>query len=59
MTIDEAYEIVRNCEPRIRGAFAIWIRTSGERFFVRECDCRILAILDDDLRNGRLERVER
>lgn len=59
MTIDEAYEIVRECEPSIKGAFALWIATTAERMFVLDSEKRILTILSDDLKHGRLERVPR
>jgi hypothetical protein len=58
MTIDQAYHIVQSCDRTIRGAFAVWIETTNERMFVPEHECRILAILSDDLKFGRLQRFQ-
>ena len=45
------------CASSIRGAFALWVETTGERMFVLDGEKRILTILSDDLKHGRLERV--
>lgn len=59
MTVDEAYRIVRECDPAIREAFAIWIATTEERFRVLTEERLILMILSDDLKQVHLERVKR
>jgi hypothetical protein len=58
MTHDQAYQIVKSCDRTIRGAFAVWIETTAERMYVLDCEKRILTILSDDLKHGRLDRVE-
>ena len=53
MTNEVAEEYLASASDETLDLFAAWIRLAGERFYVLDCERRILTILSDDLLHRR------